>query len=160
MRGAEASRVSQAARPRKRSIDYREKNADPIHQRRAAEVHNRMVHDIKRDGGPALSRKEQNLRSAIEKVGLRVLAYEHEIPTDPPAWIDALVEADGRPWYVDCSPFYGNRRPLEERKKAILRRKQEYAKDQGIPLVLLTGTIIEMQAVLELERLKQKGKKL
>jgi hypothetical protein len=137
-------------------IRWDEINSDPAHQRAAAEVHNRQVHNRKRAGGAALSRKESNLRQAIAKVGLKVLEYEHEIPTDPPAWIDALVESNGRQWYLDCSPFYGNRRPLEERKKAILRRKQAYAKQQDIPLILLDGTVVEMQAILELERLKRR----
>lgn len=141
-------------------IDYREYNRNPDHQRQAVYVHNRMVHDIKRQGGEALTRKEQNLRDAVAKVGMNVLEYEHELPTDPPVWIDALVEIDGRQWYIDASPFYPRKRALEERKKDILRRKQTYAEQNGIPLVLLEGSAIEMQAVLELERLKRKGRNL
>lgn len=135
-----------------------ELNQDPLHQRLAVTTQHRKVHDKKRVDPLALTRKESNLRQALKRMAIKPIEYEHELPTDPPAWIDALVRVDGQLWYIDCSPFYPGRRPLEERKKAILRRKQLYAKKYGTPFVLVAGSVIEMIGTLEIERFRQKAR--
>jgi len=139
------------------NTDYRAYTSKPNHQRMAVEAWNRLSHKRKREG-KNLNRGEMRLRDAVQRTGLRVVEFEHEIPTDPPAWIDVLVEEKGRPWYIDCDPYF-QPRSLEERKQRILERKQTWAKEHGITLTLVRGTAIEMQAILELERLRQRGRR-
>ncbi len=60
---------------------------------------------------------------------------------------------------MDSNPSYGGLRGLEVRKQRILKTKQMWAKKVGIELILLSGSVVEMQATLELERLKRRGRR-
>jgi hypothetical protein len=92
----------------------------------------------------------------VERVGLPVIDYEYEVTDgDWYGWYDVAVKIGEDLAFLDIPVGKGGKK-----NNAIMQRKIDYAEEHGHPILIVKGgSVIEMQAQIELWLLKLRREK-